>query len=431
MSSATVHAKPFEITRRSTPFLLLHLLPLAAFWLPFRSWMILVALFTYVVMLFGVTGGYHRYFSHRSYKAGRKMQFVLAWIAQLSAQKGVLWWSAHHRHHHAHSDHECDVHSPKRHGFLWSHMGWILDEQWEPTDLERVRDLARFPELVWISKWHLVPATVWVLSLIGIGVATGYPLALPLWGYFIPVVFAWHATFCINSLAHVFGSRIYPTKDTSRNSLFLAIITLGEGWHNNHHFYQRCAAQGWHWYQLDITYLILRSLQAVGLLSGVSGPPEQVRERTIDRQTLLDHDTAEANRAAGIYASPVPAVATPIPGALRAVPEEEIAELRRRVRELSGHAEGVIARVAAFEAEQTAGRTQENSEIEAVMQPIFEGRSAEILQSIRIVLDGATTLYEELGRSTDAQLSALRDEVVTILVWARTQCEGEGEATTA
>jgi stearoyl-CoA desaturase (delta-9 desaturase) len=270
------------LTPRALPFFLVHLAPLALFatgW----SWTGLgVMLGSYYLRMFGVTAGYHRYFSHRAFRTGRVMQFLLACLAQSSLQKGVLWWASNHRHHHWHSDKPTDIHSPVRHGFWWSHVGWIVSEDWEGTDARRMRDLTRFPELVWLDRWHLAPAIAYAIVLT---LAFGWVDGL-LWGFFLSTILLWHGTFTINSLCHVFGKRVYATTDTSRNSALLAALTLGEGWHNNHHYYQRSAAQGWRWYEVDPTYLVLRALQALRLVEGVGKPPRHVIEQTIDRACL-------------------------------------------------------------------------------------------------------------------------------------------------
>jgi stearoyl-CoA desaturase (delta-9 desaturase) len=235
----------------------------------------LLCLALYIPRMFFVTGGYHRYFSHRSYKTSRWFQFVLALGAETTAQKGILWWAAHHRTHHRYSDERGDLHSAKRDGFWWSHMGWIVADGFEGTDLSKIRDFAKYPELRWLNRW-------WMLVVIATGVATyllGGFFAL-VWGFAVCQVLIWHGTFTINSLSHLWGSRRYKdTGDDSRNNPVLAAITLGEGWHNNHHYYQSSARQGFFWWEFDVTYYILRTLAAVGLVWDVRGVPDHVRDR--------------------------------------------------------------------------------------------------------------------------------------------------------
>jgi stearoyl-CoA desaturase (delta-9 desaturase) len=231
-----------------------------------------VALASYAVRMFFVTGAYHRYFSHRSYKTSRPMQLVLAFGAVATVQRGPLWWAAHHRRHHAGSDTEDDLHSPYHGGFWWSHMGWLMSPALEDTDHDKVKDLVRYPELRWLDRWWLA---LIVLQAVGFQVALGWEGLV--YGFALPTVLCWHGTFTINSLSHLWGSRRYATTDHSRNNPVLALITLGEGWHNNHHHYQRSARQGFFWWEYDITYYVLRGLAAVGLIWDLHGVPEHVR----------------------------------------------------------------------------------------------------------------------------------------------------------
>jgi len=261
---------------KNEPFSLLHCLPFAAVHLAvlgvlfvhFRWWYPLLALGLYGVRMFFVTAGYHRYFSHRTFKTSRVFQFLLAFCAMTSLQKGVLWWAAHHRHHHRFSDLEEDIHSPSLNGFWWSHLGWILSKRYNTTRTELVPDLARYPELRWLNRNHMVP-----------GVALGALLFLTgglsvfLWGFCLSTVMLWHGTFTINSLCHVFGRRRYATTDTSRNSLILSLITLGEGWHNNHHHYMSSVRQGFFWWEIDLTYYILKMLSWVHIVWDLKMPP--------------------------------------------------------------------------------------------------------------------------------------------------------------
>ncbi|HLK39281.1 MAG TPA: acyl-CoA desaturase [Polyangiaceae bacterium] len=268
---------------RSLPFLFIHVAAVAGVALLGWSWKgLALAVALYLVRMFGVTGGYHRYFSHRSYRTSRPMQLLLALLAMSSAQKGVLWWAGHHRAHHKFSDAEGDVHSAARDGFLWSHVGWILSKKYEPTQVRRVRDLARFPELVWLDRWWFVPPAA-----LGVGLyAVGGWFAL-VWGLLVSTVLLWHGTFTINSLAHAFGRRRYPTPDDSRNSALLAVLTLGEGWHNNHHHYPRSVRQGFFWWELDVTYNVLRAMAALGLVTDLHAPPPHVLRGDAPRRPAI------------------------------------------------------------------------------------------------------------------------------------------------
>ncbi len=259
---------------RSLPFFVIHVLAVAGVVWQGWSWSGLgLAVALYYVRMFGVTGGYHRYFSHKSFKTSRFMQFVFALLATSSAQKGVIWWASHHRHHHKHSDQLGDIHSAKLDGFWWSHVGWILSDKYEETDDAKVKDLTKFPELMWLEKYYLVPPTV-----LGVGLFLAGGWWALVWGMFVSTTLLWHGTFTINSLTHVWGSTRYATTDNSRNNLILALITMGEGWHNNHHYYQRSVRQGFYWWEIDLTYYVLRAMSAVGLVWDLHRVPREVRD---------------------------------------------------------------------------------------------------------------------------------------------------------
>jgi stearoyl-CoA desaturase (delta-9 desaturase) len=243
------------------PFLAVHLATVAAIWTPFRWSYLIVCLALYAARMFFVTAGYHRYFSHRSFKTSRVFQFLLAFIAMTSGQKGILWWAGHHRHHHLHSDTEEDLHSPTLFGFFWAHIGWIISDRYNQTRIDHIADFAKYPELRSLNRWHFVPPVILAAALYLIG---GWGLFL--WGFCISTVLLWHGTFTINSLAHLVGSRRYVTSDTSKNSFLLSLITLGEGWHNNHHHYMASVRQGFFWWELDVTYYLLKMLSWCGFI---------------------------------------------------------------------------------------------------------------------------------------------------------------------
>jgi len=277
---------------RIVPFLALHLVCLAAFWTGVSWTAALTALALYFLRMFAVTGFYHRYFSHRSFKTSRAGQFIFGLLGASAVQRGPVWWAAHHRHHHAHSDEASDVHSPRR-GFLWSHMGWFLSRRHFAPDLSRVRDLLRFPELRWLDRFDvLVPfGLALAVFLAGMLLETVAPQLgtdrwqMLIWGFFISTVACYHATYTINSLSHRFGRQRYRTGDDSRNNLWLALITLGEGWHNNHHHYPVSARQGFYWWEIDITYYLLRFLSLLGLIWDLKPVPLAVREAYRDQGT--------------------------------------------------------------------------------------------------------------------------------------------------
>jgi stearoyl-CoA desaturase (delta-9 desaturase) len=257
----------------SVPFFLVHALALGAFFVRFHWWYPVVAIGLYYLRMFGITAGYHRYFSHRAYKTGRVFQFLLAWLGTTATQKGVLWWAAHHRDHHKFSDQPEDIHSPVQRGLWWSHAGWILSSRFDETKWERIPDFAKYPELRWLNRWHWVPPILLAVVLFAVG---GWPLVV--WGYFVSTTLLYHGTFTINSLSHVFGSRRYATTDDSRNNWALALLTMGEGWHNNHHHYQSTACQGFFWWEVDLSYYLLRGLSLAGLVWDLRTPPRHIRD---------------------------------------------------------------------------------------------------------------------------------------------------------
>lgn len=242
------------------PFWVMHLTCLSVFMLPFQIRYIFLAVGLYAVRMFFITAGYHRYFSHRTFSTNRFCQFILAFMAMTSSQKGVLWWAAHHRDHHRYSDQEEDIHTPQK-GFWWSHIGWILSDEHSQTNSNRVKDFLKFPELVWLDRFWLVPVFIYGSAIFYFFGFTGF-----IWGFCVSTVFLWHGTFTINSLSHVWGTRPYKTNDDSRNNAFLALITLGEGWHNNHHRYPKSVRNGLKWWEFDITYYVLKTLSWMKLV---------------------------------------------------------------------------------------------------------------------------------------------------------------------
>jgi len=276
------------------PFVLVHLACLGAVWTGVSVNALVLCAALYVVRMFGVTAGYHRFFSHRSFRTSRAGQFALAWLAQSSAQRGALWWAAVHRHHHRHSDTELDVHSPRQRGFLYSHVGWIFDRRNEETEMEAVPDLTRYRELVWLERFPLVPAVLLGVACFVFGGWTALVV-----GFFWSTVLLYHGTFFINSLAHVMGKQRYVTGDDSRNNWWLALITLGEGWHNNHHAYQRSTRQGFRWWEVDPTFYVLKALSWVGLVWELGEPPAEVvrNERRLGAAFPVDRIAAQAHAA--------------------------------------------------------------------------------------------------------------------------------------
>ena len=237
---------------------------------------VLLAVGSYYLRMIAVTAGYHRYFSHRSFKTSRVFQFILAFLAMTSAQKGVLWWAAHHRHHHKYSDQEEDVHSPLKRGWWFSHVGWILSPEYMRTDLNLVRDFRRNPEICFLNRFYWIPPLCYALLIYSVW---GFPGLV--WGVFISTTALYHCTFFINSLAHLIGRVRYKSNDGSKNSFILAILCCGEGWHNNHHHYQSAANQGWFWWEVDVSYCVLSLLSWLGIVWDLRRPPEHIKARTI------------------------------------------------------------------------------------------------------------------------------------------------------
>jgi stearoyl-CoA desaturase (delta-9 desaturase) len=259
---------------QALPFIGFHLALLATpfFW-PTPG-LLLLCFASYLIRMFGITAGFHRYFSHRSYKLNRFNQFLLAFLGGTAFQKGALWWAAHHRSHHRNADTANDVHSPLN-GFWQSHCLWFLTNKYDATEWSRIRDLERFSELCFLDRYHWLPGI-----LFGAVIIVFFGLPGLFWGFGVSTVLLWHGTFCINSLGHIFGRRRFNTADASRNSLFLALITLGEGWHNNHHRFMNSARQGFLWWEIDVTYYLLRLCERIKLVRDLKEPPIELKKET-------------------------------------------------------------------------------------------------------------------------------------------------------
>jgi stearoyl-CoA desaturase (delta-9 desaturase) len=259
------------ISSYSVAFAAIHLGCFAVIWTDLSWRAIVLGLALYVVRIFAIGAGYHRYFAHRAFRTSRAFQFGLAFLSLTAAQRGVLWWAAKHRQHHMHSDTVDDLHSPILRGFLYAHVGWIFLLQNDATDYGLVRDLARFKELVWIEQHSYLPLVALAFST---WLIAGWPGLVI--GFCWSTVALWHVTFSINSLSHIIGRRPYITGDQSRNNWLLALLTMGEGWHNNHHAYQASVRQGFRWWEFDPTFQILRVLSWLGLVWDLRMPPEAV-----------------------------------------------------------------------------------------------------------------------------------------------------------
>jgi stearoyl-CoA desaturase (Delta-9 desaturase) len=271
---------------RVIPFVLLHLACFALIWVGWSWFAVGFAVFLYAVRMFAITAFYHRYFAHKSYQTSRAVQFVFALIGATAVQRGPLWWAAHHREHHIHSDQVPDAHSPVQHGFLWSHIGWFLSRSNFATKFDRVKELAKFPELRFIDRFDVLVPILLAVSIFILGETLAYHMPhletdgwqLLVWGFVISTIALYHATFSVNSLSHAWGKRRYKTRDHSRNNFFIALLTLGEGWHNNHHHFPGAAKQGFYWWEIDFTYYGLRALAACKLIWNLREVPIQIRE---------------------------------------------------------------------------------------------------------------------------------------------------------
>lgn len=271
--------------RREFDYLLLHLSPLLILWTgaTLFDWLLCIGL--YFFRMFFITAGYHRYFSHKTFKTSRFFQFILAWFAQSSLQKGALWWASNHRVHHKHSDKPKDPHSSKLYGFWYAHMGWIMAPEFKMTQYALIRDFTKYKELIWLNRHHWLPGLALMVTVYFLGnMVNGNGLfdwtaglSTVTCGFLLSTVLLYHGTFTINSLMHRIGRRRYKTDDDSKNSFWLALITMGEGWHNNHHFFQAAARQGFFWWEIDITYYVIKTLSWLGIVWDIRHVPKQVK----------------------------------------------------------------------------------------------------------------------------------------------------------
>tara|TARA_B100000035_G_scaffold313744_1_gene328154 strand:- start:2470 stop:3381 length:912 start_codon:yes stop_codon:yes gene_type:complete len=269
---------------RVIPFILIHFGALAALWTHFEWYLVWVALILFVIRMFAITGFYHRYFAHKTFKTSRLMQFIFAFIGSTAAQRGPIWWASHHRRHHLNSDGHNDHHSPHTHHFLWSHMGWFLAKKNFLTDRKVVRDLIKFKELVLIDRFDWFPPVLLLLSLFVIGeylsLTSGISgLNMVIWGFCVSTILVYHCTFAVNSIAHLWGTQRYNTKEESKNNFFVALLTFGEGWHNNHHHYPGSIRQGFYWWEVDLTYYALRLLSFLGIVYNLRTVSKAIRQK--------------------------------------------------------------------------------------------------------------------------------------------------------
>ena len=274
---------------RCFSLIFIHLGCLGLFWVGWSWTAVSIALFLYFTRMFAITAFLHRYFSHRTFKTNRFFQFIFAVIASSAMQRGALWWAAHHRKHHKKSDTEMDVHSPHTKSFLWSHIGWITSRKNFLTDYTAIKDFARYPELVFLNRFNkLIPLLLGVLLFVsGEWLSLNAPSLntngwqLIVWGWFISTTVLLHGTSTINSLSHLYGKKRFDTGDESRNNFWLSLITLGEGWHNNHHYYMHSARQGFYWWEIDITYYGLKIMAFIGIIHDLRPVPKHILDQGI------------------------------------------------------------------------------------------------------------------------------------------------------
>lgn len=359
----------------SLPYISLHVgAVIGLFVFPLTWEMVALTVGLYYLRMFGITAGYHRYFSHRGFKTSRWFQFVLALLGATSSQKGVLWWSGLHRHHHKHSDQPEDIHSPRR-GFWWSHHLWILCPKYDETPKSQLREFADYPELLWLNKYWIVPP----LALAGLLLVIG-GWSASFYGAVLSTVLLYHGTFFINSLTHVFGSRRYETSDTSRNSFLLALLTMGEGWHNNHHYYQSTANQGFFWWEVDLSYYLLKVLSWFGIVWDLRTPPQWVLEGkrrahgeeasfSFPAQLIDDMATLSALKAA-------PAESPSVLGELALKAAETAAEVAERAAKVAQDTTARMQKSATEAAERAAALAAEAAEAAGQSQKSWSERAA-------------------------------------------------------
>ena len=374
---------------RVLPFIIVHLTCFAVFWVDIQpiDWILCGAL--YVIRMFGITAGYHRYFSHRSFKTSRGFQFFLAFLGQCSAQRGALWWAARHREHHKYSDTEQDIHSPVRHGFWYSHVLWIFSKHGRTANYGVIKDFRKYPELVWLDKWDRLPP--FILAVLVWMVAGWSGLIV---GFFVSTVILFHGTFTINSLSHVIGKQSYITGDNSRNNLFLALITLGEGWHNNHHHFPSATPQGFRWWQIDITYYILKVLSIFRVVWDLRLPPKHV----VEGQRKLSLSTIE-NTAQELAASfSIEHIGETVLKAWKHTPKLE--ELRNRIHIGQAEVEAFLKEMKILELPSIANLKQRAQKMFAYipsLNPVVERANQILLQAVSVWLIQNGVYETEVG----------------------------------
>lgn len=247
---------------------------LLVFAVPCSAGLIALWAVSHFLRAIGLTLAFHRYFAHRAFQMHRAARFVWAFIGTAAMQKGPLWWAGHHIHHHKYADREGDPHSPMVSGIYYAHIGWFLnDTKHDKIDATNpvVRDFSKAWEIRLLSDYFFVPPLLLALTLFLVG---GLPWLV--WGFCLPTVTLAHSTFAINTVNHLFGSRRFDTIDESRNNPLTALFAVGEGWHNNHHRFQRAARNGFYWWEFDPTWYVIKLMSFVGLAWDLQPVPERI-----------------------------------------------------------------------------------------------------------------------------------------------------------
>jgi stearoyl-CoA desaturase (delta-9 desaturase) len=253
----------------------------------------------------GLTLAFHRYYAHQAFEMNRGARFFWTLVGTAAMQKGPLWWAGHHVYHHKYADRDGDPHSPKLSGFYHAHLGWFLNDSRHRTldpSNPVIRTFARYPEIAFLERFNVVPPIVMAAAMYAFG---GWPWLL--WGFCLPTVTLSHATFAINTVNHLFGSRRFQTRDDSTNNALTALFAVGEGWHNNHHRYQRAARNGFYWWEIDVTYYVIWTMEKVGLAWNVQPVPERIYREAregvsaVPESTYANHGDTEITETAQSY----------------------------------------------------------------------------------------------------------------------------------
>jgi len=276
-------------------FATVHLAALAAFWTFSWTGLALVLLLNWVGGSLGIGVTYHRLLTHRGYKVPKIVEYLGTLCGMLASEGGAITWVAMHRYHHIHSDRPGkDLHTPKD-GFWWSHWGWIVCKmQMDRSEMERryAPELVADPVHRFLNRVHVLPNVLVGLACYAWG---GWPLVA--WGVFLRMAVTLNATWLVNSATHTWGYRTYQTPEGSTNLWWVGLLAWGEGWHNNHHAFQRSARHGLEWWELDMNWIVIRALMTVGLARDVQLLPrnaEQFRIGRVDAVSVLEPEAEPA-----------------------------------------------------------------------------------------------------------------------------------------